>query len=411
MNSVGTSNCDVTIVGAGPAGLMAALTAAKGGLDVKLLEKQYEIGYPVRTSGCSYTEDMKDLGIPEKFYNKIRRVVFATPNRTVELSYKEYGFCILDIRRCWQYLAMEAAKHGCELNVGTDVRGPIIENGFVTGVEAKRSNEDLTIKSKVVIDASGVSAVVARGIGAFTGTAKTTLSSGIEYEAYVENLDKETLVLMVGEKTAPAGYAWVFPTADHKARIGVGLTGQRSEKVYPYTLLYDLLKRRPNGMQDLGRITPIEIHAGTLPTEPMPKFYASNGLMVIGDAAFQATQIVGEGIRMSMKAGRLAAQVAKESIERDDFSEGAFKKYKDYAIETEKHNKIGIRVQKEMAAFCDKDWDHAADTVLQTIAKMQMNDVIAMLKSDFDKRKVLGILARNPGLLKYTTFRMIKRFA
>ncbi len=402
-------NTELVIVGAGPGGLMAARTAAKNGLGVHLVEKQYEIGYPIRTSGGSYPSDMKELGIPERYYNKIRRFIFATKNRAVDFSYKQFGFCVIDTRSAWQYLAMDAAKHGCELSVGTDVRYPILENGYVKGVQARKANEDIKFKSKVVIDASGSSAVVARNIGAFPKDAKTILSAGIEYEAYVENLEKDTAILIVGEKTAPAGYAWVFPISDDRARIGIGLTGLKGATEYPYKLLDNLITKRPSCMESLGKITPIEMHAGTIPTEPLPHFYIDNGIMIIGDAAFQATQIVGEGIRIAMKSGNLAANVAERAIKNNDTSKKAFREYEKYANKIAKNNKIGTMVQKRIAAHSDKDWDETADTTLKSLAKMPMEDTITLLKTDFTKRKILGILARNPSLLKDIGFREIKR--
>ncbi len=42
------SSYDVIVVGAGPAGSIAARTAARNGLDVLLIEKRQEIGDPVR---------------------------------------------------------------------------------------------------------------------------------------------------------------------------------------------------------------------------------------------------------------------------------------------------------------------------------------------------------------------------
>jgi len=39
---------DVVVVGAGPAGSMAAKTAAEKGLNVLLVEKRQEVGTPVR---------------------------------------------------------------------------------------------------------------------------------------------------------------------------------------------------------------------------------------------------------------------------------------------------------------------------------------------------------------------------
>ncbi|GHO50047.1 FAD-dependent oxidoreductase [Ktedonospora formicarum] len=54
----------VLIVGGGPAGLMAAETAASRGARTLVLERQNEIGYPIHTSGGSWISDMKALKVP-----------------------------------------------------------------------------------------------------------------------------------------------------------------------------------------------------------------------------------------------------------------------------------------------------------------------------------------------------------
>ena len=60
---------DVVVVGGGPAGSMAAWETAKGGATVCLLEKDRDIGYPVRCgeaageSGLRKFVEIKDMNI------------------------------------------------------------------------------------------------------------------------------------------------------------------------------------------------------------------------------------------------------------------------------------------------------------------------------------------------------------
>ena len=50
--------CDVLVVGAGPAGLSAALNCAKKGLNIILIEKNEVIGSNVKTSGHTFLVDL-----------------------------------------------------------------------------------------------------------------------------------------------------------------------------------------------------------------------------------------------------------------------------------------------------------------------------------------------------------------
>ncbi len=387
---------DLIVVGAGPGGLMAAKEAAKRGLDVLLLEKQYEIGTPIRTSGGSFIKDMDMLDIPERFYNKIRRVIFVTPNRVVDFLYKEYGFCILDIRAAYQYLAAEAAKKGCEIALGTEAKSPIIEGGFVKGVTARSVNKEIKLAAKVTIDASGVTAVLSRKLGNFPDNPPRS-GSGVEYEAYVENLDSDTVMFFVGG-AASTGYGWVFPISKERARIGVGVTKPDSS-LTPLKVLDNMIKNRHKIMRGLGRIVPIELHAGVIPIEPVPKQYSFNGMMVLGDAAVQANPIIGEGIRLAMHAGVFAADAAGNGIRMGDFSKSAFAKYDKEMKRIASYNKIGLMLQRKTAALSDSGWDLVADNILVKLKRLPLEDMVNLLKCEFSKKNLVSIAVKNPRLI------------
>src|SRR5258708_31487428 len=100
---------DVLVVGGGPAGLCAAEAAAHGGARVALLERQKEIGYPVHTSGGSWIQDMRALGIPCELYYPIRGVTFLSPHRQAQFEYAEPVCFVLDVGGVYQHLEGRAA--------------------------------------------------------------------------------------------------------------------------------------------------------------------------------------------------------------------------------------------------------------------------------------------------------------
>src|SRR6266568_3298453 len=82
-----SKDCDVLIVGGGPAGLAAAEAAAKEGVEALVLERQHEIGYPIHTSGGSWVRDMQALNISQTLYHPINKVIFVSPQLEVPLDY------------------------------------------------------------------------------------------------------------------------------------------------------------------------------------------------------------------------------------------------------------------------------------------------------------------------------------
>ena len=67
-----TRKFDVLVVGGGPAGLSAAAAAAKGDLRVAVIEKDPSIANTIRTSGVTWLQEIKKLGLPRNLYNPIR---------------------------------------------------------------------------------------------------------------------------------------------------------------------------------------------------------------------------------------------------------------------------------------------------------------------------------------------------
>ena len=57
------SKYDVVVVGGGPSGSMAAWEAAKGGASVCMLEKDRDIGYPVRCGEAAGESGLKLVGL------------------------------------------------------------------------------------------------------------------------------------------------------------------------------------------------------------------------------------------------------------------------------------------------------------------------------------------------------------
>ena len=226
------SSYDVVVVGGGPAGSMAAWEAANGGAAVCLLEKDRDIGYPVRCgeavghSGLVQFVELKDSWIAEK----ITSVKLISPNGSkvdVEFS-AEIGY-ILN-RRIFDYdLSRYAANAGAEIYTKSYVKGLLKDNGKVNGVILDFLGAEKQIKAKIVIGADGLTSRVGRWAGIKTQIRMKDMESAVQYSVSNVDIEANKMVMYVGNNYAPGGYLWVFPKGDRFANIGIGISGKYSK--------------------------------------------------------------------------------------------------------------------------------------------------------------------------------------
>jgi digeranylgeranylglycerophospholipid reductase len=386
--------CDVLIVGGGPAGLAAAEAASKLKVRTIVLERQNEIGYPVHTSGGSWISDMKALAIPEDLYHPITKVVFVSPNFEVPLNYQPAVACVLDVRGVYQHLASRAIAAGAILRVRHTVETALVENDCIVGVNAKNHvSERISIHAPVTIDASGFS----RHIGVRTGMGKAfhRYGYGAEYDLYAPNYPQDELFLIMGSKFAPRGYAWAFPRGNGRVRLGVGVLHPDCDddaRTYLDSIVHDL----PQLSDKFKDASPVEYHTGLFPSEGPVERFSHDGLLVAGDAAGQGSTLVGEGIRFAIYSGQMAGTVAAEAVKAGDTSAAYLGRFdKQWRARFGRDLDIAYVINKHIANYSDEQWDSA----LRLMQRMTPAQVAQALRGDFSVGLIMGVLARNPWLM------------
>ena len=386
--------CDVLIVGGGPAGLAAAEAAGKQNVRVIVLERQNEIGYPVHTSGGSWVSDMQALGIPENLYHPITKVVFVSPNCEVPLDYHPSVACVLDVRGVYQYQAGRAVAAGASLRVRHTVETTILENDRIIGVTAKNHvGERVTFRAALTIDASGFSRHV--GVRTGMGNAFHRYGYGAEYDMYAPNYPQDELFLIMGSQFAPRGYAWAFPRGNGRVRLGVGVLHPDCDddaRSYLDSIMHDL----PQLSDKFKGASPIEYHTGLFPSEGPVERFSHEGLLLAGDAAGHGSTLVGEGIRFAIYSGQMAGAVAAEAVKAGNTSASFLERFdKQWRARFGRDMDIAYVINKHIANYSDVQWDNA----LQLMQRLTPNQVAQALRGDFSVGLIMGILARNPGLV------------
>lgn len=386
---------DVLVVGGGPAGLAAAEAAARAGARVALLERQKEIGYPVHTSGGSWIQDMRALGISAELYHPIHAVTFLSPNRSARFEYTDPICCVLDVRGVYQHLAGRAVAAGAELHPNSPVEQPIVEDGRMVGVVAKdHRNRQCEWRAPVVIDASGFSCTLSTRTKLHEGYRR--YGFGAEYDLYAPHYDPDELYLIMGSQVAPSGYAWAFPRGKGRVRLGVGvIRPDVDEDAREY--LDSFAARLPSLAPAFAGASPIEYHTGLFPSEGVVPRFVSDGLMATGDAAGHGSTLVGEGIRFAIYSGQMAGAVAAESTRAGDASAQFLARYeRQWRARFGREMEISYIVNQRIAAWSDARWDEG----VEMLKRLTPPQAAELLRGDYSVGLFLSVLRRNPGLLR-----------
>jgi digeranylgeranylglycerophospholipid reductase len=379
---------DVVVVGAGPAGSITAKTAAEHGLDVLLIERNQEIGVPVKCAEGVSKEIEKFVALDKKWIcAEVKGANIYGPDGTkVVMSgekMEEVGY-VLERRIFDKFLASEAARAGAEVRVKTEAYGIIEANGYAKGVYVRSIGEDTRISAPVVVGADGVESKVGRWAGINTRLLPSNVSVGAEFLMCDIELNKDYSEFFLGSEVAPKGYAWVFPKGGDCANVGLGIGGDVSgEKHRAIDYLKAFVRNRfPNGK------TVAEMYGAVPLSGPLNETVA-DGLILVGDAARQVNALTGGGITYAMQAGKIAGDVIAKAVQEKDFSKKRLMEYeRRWRREFGKRLETGLKAKEFFFTLSDEDLNTLAHSLAGV--KIEELSVGALL---------LELIRRNPKML------------
>ena len=300
---------DVLVVGAGPAGVAAALTARERGLRTVLADKA---SFPRdKTCGDGLTAQalrlLEHLGVEVPALDDAQRVsetVLVSPTgRRVTLPMPDRGIHSAVVPR----QQLDAALIARARAAGVDVResSPILElTETADGVLATIADDQ--IEAAQVVAADGHWSAVRR---LREPAASADLGTWHAFRQYFSGVDDPRQWVLFEEDLLP-GYAWVFPLPGGRANVGFGVlrapgtTGKRLKALWP-----DLLGRTSLRSVLGPRAVPETTHkAWPIPASFDPDRLTDGPVLYTGDAAGVVDPMTGEGIAQALETGILAAE-------------------------------------------------------------------------------------------------------
>ncbi|MCX7984997.1 MAG: NAD(P)/FAD-dependent oxidoreductase [Bacteroidetes bacterium] len=308
---------DIIVVGAGPAGSTAARYAAAEGASVLVLEKDRDVGYPVRCGEAVSHEGLIQFIDPDPRWiaTTVTRFRLVAPNGcAVEPKLDGRGY-ILE-RRLFDYvLAQRAVQEGAHVVTKAYVYDLLrSSDGTVCGVKVVVKERTYEIRAKIVIAADGVESRVGRWAGISTNCSIKDMESCAQVTITGITVEPDRLDFYFGSTVAPDGYLWVFPKGNHTANVGIGISVEAAKRRSALQYLQQFLETHFPHASILTQI------AGGVPCAKTNSVLVKNNVMLVGDAAHQVNPISGGGIISGMIGGMIAGQVAGRAIQQQNFA-------------------------------------------------------------------------------------------
>jgi menaquinone-9 beta-reductase len=311
---VPSERADVAVIGAGPAGSIAALVLARGGARVALVDKAE---FP-RDKACGDlvgprgVHVLDDLGVRLTGTEPVGDMLVVGPTgRSVRLpcragrTYPGHGVALArtELDRALRSAALDAGCVGLTARAGY----PRLDGGRLTGFEL---SDGTTLHTDVVIGADGATSRVAAAAGLVDAG---QVLWGFALRSYLDTaVDLPTIVLWDEARWRGfPGYGWIFPGPGGRANLGVGVGvlgdrtagGHAARALVPFV---GVLQRF--GLLDRAARLPTERLGGWLKMGMVGTVPARDRVLLVGDAAGLVNPLQGEGISEALASGRAAAE-------------------------------------------------------------------------------------------------------
>lgn len=332
---------EVIVVGGGPAGISAAVTIARAGKKVVLIERGNYSGSKNMFGGAIYVQPTKEIfpnfeeSAPIERKTVEHKYLMCTENKAVAVSYvskeEEHNDGSYSVIRAKfdRWMAQEAQKEGVVLVAETLVKELIIKENKVVGVRTELEE----YFSDIVVIADGVNSLLAKQIGLRKEIKPKDVALGVKEvikigkerieERFNLNDGEGAIYEVFGEPMlGMLGLGYVYTNKDTVSiGLGVSLDELASRKLKPYELL-DKLKTHPSFEPLIRGGELVEYSAHLIPEggyKKIPKLYM-HGALVAGDSAMLVNNVHWEGTNLAMISGKLAGETAIEALNKNDFS-------------------------------------------------------------------------------------------
>ena len=317
---------DIVVIGGGLAGLSTALTIKKEVDSTLLLVERNKIGDPSKTSPFTFPDIIQKFNLSDAVLQQYKRFTYKSPTGvTASFQYENPAFVTIDYQEACNIILNQIRKYS---NV------KILERTSAVDLEVTKASSKLTLSNStsvsgsIMVDASGSSFFIPRKLGV-----KLPALYSHSYGEFLEGCtieDPEEMCIFAGNKFGNGG-GWMYPIDSKITRFGFATVtdstvfpkdivkrnfGQAVKEFYPYNKMLANAKCQRSEF-------------GTIPIGPLKKF-VYDSILIVGDAAGQATPWYNEGIRSALENGQLCGTVIAEVYKKGILNKALLGKYQQF---------------------------------------------------------------------------------
>ena len=302
-------NFDVTIVGAGLAGLQCARLLGRSGMRVLLIDRKSSLTRSIHTTGIFVRRTLTDFDLPEDCLGPvIKHVTLYSPNhRSLDLVSEHDEFRIGRMGQLYSRLLNQSLLAGVQWLPNTSYES-CSELGVLTRVNMRVGSKPRSITTRYLVGGDGVCSRVAHDL---------KLDLNKEWIVGVENVfagedfpGPPRLLCFLDPNLAPGYIAWIAADG-HEIHAGVAGYPSRFEPQPALTTFINKVKH----ICDLSSSRLLERRGGRIPVGGVLRNIANTRGLLIGDAAGAVSPLTAGGLDPCMRLSTLAARVTNEFLE------------------------------------------------------------------------------------------------
>ncbi len=349
---------DAIIVGAGPAGSLAARSLASKNYDVLMLEEHREAGLPQHCTGLISDETISMSGVKPDIINTLygAEVIFPS-GQSVTVRSSTPKARIVDRADLDRKMADAAMDAGATISFSDRYETHKIDGSIVA------ESASGTHRSSVIVGADGAMSRVAMTLGE---NRPREYVRGLQADVKYIMEDQNLFRVYLGNNVAPGFFAWMIPCGNY-TRIGLCTSWSAGS---PSEYLSDMLIRM--GLKD----NVLRLYSGKIPLGGRP-FLTGERCILTGDAASFVKPLSGGGLYPAFKANEHLVSTLTHGMDTDALYASDLSEYErlcrnDFGKELDHAYSLRKRYKK----LSDNDFNKLYDLIMK-------NNLVEIL-NDFD---------------------------